>query len=217
MPPELAHTVGMHTSLETLFDDDDEYDTGDLMPVDDDDSPPKETARTVQAGPQMMYTDLSPCPAWVAHSARDRTIADFYDPTAMLVFYQRLFPFRYVFEWLNHSPNPTKAFTNREFAFTLENDVYLRCLSFATHSALEAYVSRCHEFQTFRNWTSILSKSLRQEVFVEKRPSNPLRKSLSLTLTWQTMATFELAVLLQISAITAGGSSQSQYAFWILP
>lgn len=58
----------------------------------------------------------------------------------MLVFYQRLFPFRYLFEWLNHSPNPTRAFTNRELAFTLQNDVYLRYLSFATHSALKAQV-----------------------------------------------------------------------------
>lgn len=65
---------------------------------------------------------------------------DHSDPTAVLIFYQRLFPFRYLFEWLNHSPNPGKAFTNRELAFTLQNDVYLRYLSFATHSALKAQV-----------------------------------------------------------------------------
>jgi DNA primase small subunit len=58
----------------------------------------------------------------------------------MLVFYQRLFPFRYLFEWLNHSPNPAKSFSNREFAFTLQNDAYMRYLAFASHAALKAQV-----------------------------------------------------------------------------
>ena len=58
----------------------------------------------------------------------------------MLIFYQRLFPFRYLFEWLNHSPSPSKAFTNREFAFTLQNDAYLRYLSFVNHQALKTQI-----------------------------------------------------------------------------
>ena len=56
------------------------------------------------------------------------------------MFYQRLFPFRHLFEWLNHSPIAQKDFTNRELAFTLQNDVYLRYLSFASHTALKAQV-----------------------------------------------------------------------------
>lgn len=76
----------------------------------------------------------------MALTCRDILAADHSDPTVMLIFYQRLFPFRYLFEWLNHSPNPGKAFTNRELAFTLQNDVYLRYLSFTTHSALKAQV-----------------------------------------------------------------------------
>lgn len=54
----------------------------------------------------------------------------------MLAFYQRLFPWRTLFQWLNHSPVASPAFTNREFALTLQNDVYLRYQSFQTVEAL---------------------------------------------------------------------------------
>jgi len=73
-------------------------------------------------------------------NGQSAVISDHSDPTVMLLFYQRLFPFRYLFEWLNHSPSPQKDFTNRELAFTLQNDVYLRYLSFSSHSALKAQV-----------------------------------------------------------------------------
>ncbi|CAG8894064.1 unnamed protein product [Penicillium nalgiovense] len=54
------------------------------------------------------------------------------DPDIMLAFYQRLFPFRYLFQWLNHGIVPTKDFGNREFALTLQNDAYLRYQSYPT-------------------------------------------------------------------------------------
>ena len=58
--------------------------------------------------------------------------AKYADPEVMLAFYQRLFPFRYLFQWLNHSMKPSNDFVHREFAFTLQNDAYLRYQSFAT-------------------------------------------------------------------------------------
>ncbi|KAF2739401.1 prim-pol domain-containing protein [Polyplosphaeria fusca] len=58
------------------------------------------------------------------------------DPEVMRAFYQRLFPFRYLFQWLNHSPSPTNDFAHREFAFTLPNDAYLRYQSFPTADVL---------------------------------------------------------------------------------
>ncbi|KAI4106277.1 MAG: hypothetical protein L6R37_002259 [Teloschistes peruensis] len=64
------------------------------------------------------------------------------DPEVMLAFYQRLFPFRYLFQWLNHSMKPSNDFGHREFAFTLQNDAYLRYQSFATSDLLRKDILR---------------------------------------------------------------------------
>lgn len=55
----------------------------------------------------------------------------------MRAFYQRLFPFRHLFQWLNHSPSPSTDFAHREFAFTLPNDAYLRYQSFPSADLYE--------------------------------------------------------------------------------
>ncbi|KAH8590800.1 hypothetical protein B0O99DRAFT_691115 [Bisporella sp. PMI_857] len=64
------------------------------------------------------------------------------DPEVMRSFYQRLFPWRYLFQWLNHSPTPSTDFGHREFAFTLQNDAYLRYQSFPTFETLRKDVLR---------------------------------------------------------------------------
>ena len=53
----------------------------------------------------------------------------------MLAFYQRLFPFRPLFQWLNHSAKPSNDFAHREFAFTLSSDAYVRYQSYLTAEA----------------------------------------------------------------------------------
>lgn len=50
-------------------------------------------------------------------------------------YYERFFPYRTWFQWLNHSPIPDRDFTNREFAFTVANasdgsEHYMRHQSF---------------------------------------------------------------------------------------
>ncbi|KAG6886280.1 hypothetical protein C0993_006690 [Termitomyces sp. T159_Od127] len=61
-------------------------------------------------------------------------------PEVMLTFYRRLYPFKSIFNWLNHEHAPTRLFTNREFAFTLPGDVYLRYNSFSTAEELKKQV-----------------------------------------------------------------------------
>ncbi|BEJ15644.1 hypothetical protein CspHIS471_0502490 [Cutaneotrichosporon sp. HIS471] len=58
-----------------------------------------------------------------------------YDPSSrhvMSMFYKRLFPYKPFFKWLNQSDAPGKLWTHREFAFTIENDVYIRYNSYNT-------------------------------------------------------------------------------------
>ncbi|KAI1812440.1 prim-pol domain-containing protein [Poronia punctata] len=57
------------------------------------------------------------------------------DPELLRMFYQRLFPFRYLFQWLNHSPTPTNDFAHREFALTIVDngrEIYHRYQSYPT-------------------------------------------------------------------------------------
>ena len=78
-------------------------------------------------------------------------------PEVMTAFYQRLYPFKTVYTWLSHSyssadtnsgGNTTTnggakivpAWTHREFAFTLQNDAYLRYMSFDDAAGLKAQV-----------------------------------------------------------------------------
>ncbi|KAL2752166.1 hypothetical protein ACRALDRAFT_2044972 [Sodiomyces alcalophilus JCM 7366] len=72
----------------------------------------------------------------------DVNAVDASDPGVMRAFYQRLFPWRQLFQWLNHSPTPTNDFAHREFAFTLQNDAYLRYQAFPTHDLLRKDILR---------------------------------------------------------------------------
>ncbi|KAH7382814.1 hypothetical protein BKA64DRAFT_606736 [Cadophora sp. MPI-SDFR-AT-0126] len=80
--------------------------------------------------------EAPPSPVHIGPSSRAS------DPEVMRSFYQRLFPWRYLFQWLNHSPTPTNDFGHREFAFTLQNDAYLRYQAFPTADLLRKDVLR---------------------------------------------------------------------------
>ncbi|KAM3125452.1 hypothetical protein CJJ07_004365 [Candidozyma auris] len=50
----------------------------------------------------------------------------------MLFYYERVLPFRQIFQWLNHSPKPTKDFTMREFAYEYRSGAYQRYNSYGS-------------------------------------------------------------------------------------
>jgi len=58
----------------------------------------------------------------------------------MLTYYRRLYPFKPVFTWLNHSHTPTRLFTHREWAFELRGDLFVRNNSFSTADDLKKQV-----------------------------------------------------------------------------
>ncbi|KAH7119130.1 hypothetical protein B0J11DRAFT_582908 [Dendryphion nanum] len=99
-------------NLEDIFDDDDDDD------------------EFASSAPQIKEELSQPAPINITSKST------FSDPEIMKAFYQRLFPFRYLFQWLNHAPKPTNDFGHREFAFTLPNDAYLRYQSFPTADLL---------------------------------------------------------------------------------
>ena len=61
---------------------------------------------------------------------------------ALLAYYRRLLPFRSLYTWLNQDLAPTRNFTHREFAFTLQNDAYLRYQSFSSWDEWKKEVCR---------------------------------------------------------------------------
>jgi DNA primase small subunit len=96
------------TRLEDMFDDDsdsDEFSSSAATRPDDSSQP-----NAPQSAPKPKYAE----------------------PDTLRQFYQRLFPFRPLFQWLNHSPQPQPDFMNREFAFVLPGGAYIRYQSFAT-------------------------------------------------------------------------------------
>ncbi|KAI9791805.1 MAG: hypothetical protein M1833_001329 [Piccolia ochrophora] len=116
-----APAVKQEVNLENLFDDDDDDDEGEFALS-------SSPADKVDSSPALQI----PLP----------TAATYADPDVMRAYYQRLFPFRYLFQWLNHSVSPTNDFGHREFAFTLPNDAYIRYQAFATGDLLKKEVLR---------------------------------------------------------------------------
>ena len=119
-----------NVNLDNLFDAD----------SDDEDALNSSAALVSSSPPQSSSSNNLPCSVPLPGSGP--TAARYTDPQIMTQFYSRLFPFRTLFQWLNHSLKPSPSFSNREFAFTLSNDAYLRYQSYSTADLLRKDILR---------------------------------------------------------------------------
>ncbi|SCW02398.1 LAFE_0F05556g1_1 [Lachancea fermentati] len=60
----------------------------------------------------------------------------------MQYYYQFLYPFKSVFEWLNHSPKPCRDMTHREFAMAFRSGAYKRYNSFNSVQEFKTQIQR---------------------------------------------------------------------------
>lgn len=63
-------------------------------------------------------------------------------PEYLPVYYKRLFPYGLYFRWLNYGGVQKSYFCNREFSFTLKDDVYIRYQSFSDQQEMEKQIQR---------------------------------------------------------------------------
>ena len=57
-------------------------------------------------------------------------------------YYRRFLPFRYLFQWLLHSPKVTTDFTKREIAYELRGDIYQRYQSYGSEKEFKQAVEK---------------------------------------------------------------------------
>ncbi|KAM7448242.1 primase [Porites harrisoni] len=68
-------------------------------------------------------------------------------PELLNQYYKRLFPYKYFVQWLSYGGVPKTYFVNREFSFTLKDDVYLRYQSFSDQQELEKEILKRNPYK----------------------------------------------------------------------
>ncbi|KAL5290325.1 PRIM1 family protein [Megaselia abdita] len=63
-------------------------------------------------------------------------------PNVLPIYFKRLFPHKLFYKWLSYGePTPSSVFVNREISFTIDDDIYIRYLSFENDAELEKEIN----------------------------------------------------------------------------
>jgi len=101
-------------------------------------------------------------------------------PELLPIYYKKLFPFTQYFKWLRYKESGPNYFKNREFSFTLKDDIYLRYRSYADQAEMEKDIRSKCPYKIDRYWCSIHVFSMySNSFFVKPKPCPTVTNSKS--------------------------------------